>query len=103
MSAGVGCLLTFDARHGKLACKDHQFLRGRAAMLFGIDIDHTIATYKGTDAFDTYIRALGIPLSSSWRKDHYPQLLTPDALLRAPLYAAWYKAQASPSDDIKQL
>src|SRR2546423_395885 len=72
-------------------------------MLFAVDIDHTIATYKGTDAFNAYIRARGIPLSSDWYKDQYPHLLTPDALLRDPLYAAWYVDQGSPSDYIKQI
>src|SRR6266568_6444783 len=72
-------------------------------MLFAVDIDNTVSTYRGTDALEAYVRSIGIPLSPDWHMNDYPLLLSDDALLQDPLYAAWYKEQGEPKEYIKNV
>src|SRR2546430_11259816 len=73
-------------------------------MLFAVDIDHTIATYYGTDALNAYVReAMEIPIAPSWRKEDYPNMMTHDALLLDPAYAAWFKEQGEPLLWVKKM
>ncbi len=63
-------------------------------MLFAVDLDGTIATIQGTDAYGEYIRSvLGIPIDPAWR--HLPSdssLMA--ALSRDPAFASWIANEA---------
>jgi len=82
--------------------KNKKFFEGKI-MLLAIDIDGVCATYQGTDAIGTYLRAMDIPLSTNWRLDHYQGMMMPDALLQDPLYTAWYAYNDEPQEYIKKV
>ncbi len=57
-------------------------------MLFAVDLDGTIATIQGTDAYGEYIRSvLGIPIDPAWR--HLPSDSSLMAALSRDMAQSW--------------
>ena len=72
-------------------------------MLFAVDIDGTIATISGTDAYGAYVRrALRIPIDHAWRHlSSDPSLLT--ALCRDASFATWWEAHPDHHERVQAL
>jgi hypothetical protein len=72
-------------------------------MLFAVDIDGTIATITGTDAYGAYVRrVLGISIDQAWRHlPSDPSLLT--ALCRDTSFATWWTAHPDLHDGAQAL
>lgn len=72
-------------------------------MLFAIDIDGTIATIAGTDAYGAYARrVLGIPVDRAWRHLPSDPSLTA-ALCRDASFAVWWQAHTDDHERVQAL